>query len=71
MAATTSPRVRKAVLDDLPAIVDILNHAITSSAANFDLEPYTVDQKRHWFDDLSANCMTTFNLYASSPLLFE
>jgi hypothetical protein len=51
--------------------VDILNHAITSSAANFDLEPYTVDQKRHWFDDLSANCMTTFNLYASSPLLFE
>jgi len=41
--------VRDAVPVDLPAITDIFNHAIETSVANFDLAPYTVDQRRDWF----------------------
>lgn len=46
--------IRPATLDDLPAIVRIYNHAIETSVATFDLEPYTVEQRREWFAQFGA-----------------
>ncbi|MBI3737259.1 N-acetyltransferase [Candidatus Sumerlaeota bacterium] len=42
-------KVREAAAEDLPAIVRIYNHAILNTAATFDHEPYTVEQRREWF----------------------
>lgn len=37
--------------DDLPALTDIYNHYVVHSHATFDLEPFTVEQRRTtWFD---------------------
>jgi phosphinothricin acetyltransferase len=47
-------RVRNATIDDLPAIVDIYNHAIETSVATFDLEPYAVAERREWFAQFGA-----------------
>lgn len=41
--------VRDATRADLPAIVDIYNHEILTTAATFDLEPFTVEQRVDWF----------------------
>lgn len=44
-----SVRVEAAGETDLPAIVEIYNHYIRETAITFDLEPFTVDQRREWF----------------------
>ena len=41
--------VRDARIEDLPAIVEIYNHAIETSVATFDLKPFTVEERREWF----------------------
>lgn len=41
--------VRAARIEDLPAIVEIYNHAIETSVATFDLKPFTVEERREWF----------------------
>ncbi len=41
--------VRDATRADLPAIVDIYNHAIATTVATFDLKPFTVEQRAAWF----------------------
>lgn len=41
--------VRPGTLEDLAEIVDIYNHYVRSTAITFDLEPFTVDQRREWF----------------------
>jgi len=46
--------VRDAVRTDLPAIVDIYNHAIATTLATFDLEPFTVEQRVAWFAQFGA-----------------
>jgi phosphinothricin acetyltransferase len=46
--------VRDATRDDLPAIVEIYNHAIVHTVATFDLEPYTVEQRQEWFAQFDA-----------------
>jgi phosphinothricin acetyltransferase len=43
--------IRDGVLADLPALTDILNHYIVHTPINFDVEPYTVDARREWFDE--------------------
>ena len=47
----TSPLVRRATLDDLPAITDILNHYILHTHITFDVEPYTPEQRLSWFHE--------------------
>ena len=48
------PVVRAAVLDDLPALTDIYNHYIVHTPITFDVAPYTVEQRRPWFDEHAA-----------------
>jgi phosphinothricin acetyltransferase len=41
--------VRAAVPDDLPALTDLYNHYVRSSPVTFDIEEFTVEQRREWF----------------------
>ena len=45
----TTPRIRLAQSDDLPAIVDIYNQAIPSRQATGDTQPVRVEDKQAWF----------------------
>jgi phosphinothricin acetyltransferase len=45
------PTIRDGVLTDLPALTDILNHYIVQTPINFDVEPYTIDARREWFEE--------------------
>lgn len=42
--------IRPATIADLPAIVDIYNHAVADRFATADTSPVTVDQRRPWFE---------------------
>jgi phosphinothricin acetyltransferase len=44
-------RIRRATLADLPALVEIHNHYVTHTHITFDVEPFTVDERRSWFQD--------------------
>ncbi len=46
--------IRNAVPADLPAIVDIYNHAISKSVATFDLRPFNVADRTAWFESFDA-----------------
>ena len=41
--------VRPASPDDLPAILDIYNHAVAHSTATADYEPHTLEMRQAWF----------------------
>jgi len=41
--------VRDAIKSDLPALLEIYNHAVRTSPATFDLAPQTLAQRRRWF----------------------
>jgi phosphinothricin acetyltransferase len=43
--------VRAATLDDLEALTAIYNHYVINSTITFDLHPFTVAERRRWFDD--------------------
>lgn len=45
------PTIRAAVPADLPALTDIYNHYILHTPITFDLKPYTIEQRRPWFDE--------------------
>lgn len=45
-----TPTIRAAEAADLAAIVDIYNHYILTTAITFDVEPYTVETRRPWFE---------------------
>ena len=47
----SSPRIRTATLQDLPALVDIYNHYVVETPITFDLQPFTVASRRGWFDE--------------------
>lgn len=47
------PDIRPATIDDLPRIVEIYNHYIINTPITFDLEPYTLDERRPWFEQFS------------------
>ena len=42
--------IRKAVIEDLPALLEIYNHEVLNGTATFDLTPQTLEQRRKWFD---------------------
>ena len=42
--------VRRATPADLPALTDIYNHYIVHTTITFDLQPFTPDERRPWFD---------------------
>jgi phosphinothricin acetyltransferase len=42
--------VRVATLADLPRLVEIYNHYVLHTPVTFDIEPFTVEQRRSWFD---------------------
>ncbi|CDO60958.1 Phosphinothricin N-acetyltransferase [Candidatus Phaeomarinobacter ectocarpi] len=42
--------VRRARLSDLEQIVDIYNHYVINTAITFDIDPYSVETRRGWFD---------------------
>jgi phosphinothricin acetyltransferase len=44
------PVIRNAVADDLRALTDIYNHYIVHTAVTFDLQPFTPDERRSWFE---------------------
>lgn len=44
------PLVRPAKLDDLPAIVELYNHYVVNTSVTFDIEPFTVESRRPWFE---------------------
>jgi len=46
----STARVRSASAADLPALTDIYNHYIVNTTITFDLEPYTPEGRRAWFD---------------------
>ncbi|MFC3834865.1 MULTISPECIES: GNAT family N-acetyltransferase [Deinococcus] len=42
--------VRLATRADVPAILDIYNHAVIHTTASYDLEPVSLDSRLAWFD---------------------
>ena len=54
MSHRSSLLIRHGEARDLAAIVDIYNHYIRTTPITFDLEPYTVDARRSWFEHYHA-----------------
>jgi len=48
------PAVRDAAPEDLPALTGIYNHYILHTPITFDVTPFTVEQRRAWFDEHAA-----------------
>ena len=44
-----TPQIRPAELADVPALVDLYNHYIATTAITFDIEPVTVTTRTEWF----------------------
>lgn len=42
--------IRPAARSDLPRLTEIYNHYVIHSPVTFDLEPYTVERRRPWFE---------------------
>ena len=42
--------IRPAHAGDLPALTAIYNHYVVSTAITFDIEPFTLEARREWFD---------------------
>ena len=47
---TGGATVRPGTEDDLPALTRIYNHFVEHTVATFDIEPFTVDARRAWFE---------------------
>lgn len=52
-AATEEMKIRDAVEADLPAIIDIYNDAVATRISTAQLEPVTVESRRHWLSEHS------------------
>jgi phosphinothricin acetyltransferase len=50
MLARMAPTLRPATLDDLPALTAIYNHYVINTTITFDLEPFSPESRRPWFD---------------------
>lgn len=42
-------RLRDAIIEDLPEILDIYNHEVINTLVTFDLVPHTLEQRKEWF----------------------
>ena len=49
MSAPAGLEIRKAVESDLSAITDLYNRFVLETAVNFDVEPFTLEERRRWF----------------------
>lgn len=54
-AISANVTVRSATRADLPRLTEIYNHYIVHTPITFDLEPYTVEQRRPWFAQFGAS----------------
>ncbi|MFG0329091.1 MAG: GNAT family N-acetyltransferase [Phycisphaerales bacterium] len=45
--------IRAAHEGDLPALVELYNHYIRETPFTFDIDPYTVESRRPWFDQFA------------------
>lgn len=52
--------IRRAIQDDVPAILAIYNHAIQHTTATYDYEPHTLEQRLAWFDDHERDDLPVF-----------
>ena len=67
-------QIRPATTDDLPKITELYNHYIETSHATFDTAPFSVTQRRPWFENfdnkrhlcLVAMAEDTFKGFATS-----
>lgn len=48
---STSGTIRKAAITDLPRLTEIYNQAVLDRKCTCDIEPFTAEERRHWFDD--------------------
>ena len=46
----SSVLVRAGAIDDLPALTDLYNHYVRDSAVTFDVDEFSVEARRAWFD---------------------
>jgi phosphinothricin acetyltransferase len=46
--------IRVATIDDLPRLTEIYNHYVVETPITFDIEPFTVEQRREWFERYAA-----------------
>ncbi|PSN17319.1 GNAT family N-acetyltransferase [filamentous cyanobacterium CCP5] len=47
--------IRTATVADLPAILDIYNHAILTTTAVYDYAPHTLEMRQQWYDAKQAD----------------
>ncbi len=45
--------IRPAKLEDLPRLTEIYNHYVVTRPITFDLEPYTVEKRKPWFEQFA------------------
>jgi len=45
--------IRPASVADLPRLTEIYNHYVVTTPVTFDLEPYTVERRKTWFEQFS------------------
>ncbi|MGG1662442.1 N-acetyltransferase family protein [Brevibacillus sp. NRS-1366] len=48
-------QIRDAVIDDLPAMLEIYNYAIQNTVATFDLQEQSLEQRMVWFNKHGGN----------------
>ena len=48
-------QIRSALERDLPDLVRIYNHYVTQSHVTFDTEPFSIDERRSWFESFSSS----------------
>lgn len=53
VAGVAAMKIRDAVEADLPAIINIYNVAVTTRMATAQLEPVTLEERRHWLKEHS------------------
>src|ERR1700719_1783061 len=61
--------IRDATIDDLPAIVSIYSAAIPGRMATADLEPVSIDSRRAWFAEHSADSRPLWVIEDSGVIL--
>ncbi len=44
-------KIREAIREDLPAILEIYNEAVLNTTASYDYEPRTLEQRIAWYED--------------------
>jgi phosphinothricin acetyltransferase len=47
-------QVREAIETDVPRLTEIYNHYIVNTPVTFDIEPYTVERRKAWFEQFSS-----------------